>query len=316
MFIKNDCSGAGVTPDTLARLVEQVTSLPLVGNYYEGLATPSVNLPENILLFSREGQFAESHAASHHRFVLIVCLKTEGSILLDDLVIRMQPGMALLMHPHQCHHYANFGSEALLWLFITFEGVAIAPLLPLRDSPQPLSTVAHQQLLVAVDAFSRAFPQHVGTSTLALSLRLLLDELVATQKRAGGIKPLAEEGHLPASQRFMQAVATYVHGHRTEPVSVADVAEAVGLSPSRLRARFQEMSGIGVGRFIRRTRLHHACVLIRSSEMSVTEIADHCGFDSVYSFSRTFKQELGVTPTAYRRGEVGQVGQKLSLVLQ
>ncbi len=80
-----------------------------------------------------------------------------------------------------------------------------------------------------------------------------------------------------------------------------DLAHCVHLSSSRLRARFKHTLGIGLGEFIRNTRIHRACSLLNSTDLSVSQIADQCRFNSVYAFSRTFRNIVGTPPTLFRR---------------
>ena len=52
---------------------------------------------------------------------------------------------------------------------------------------------------------------------------------------------------------------------------------------------------------VRRVRLQHAARLLQATGLSVGEVAWASGFVSPYHFSRSFRTELGLAPTAYRR---------------
>ena len=86
-------------------------------------------------------------------------------------------------------------------------------------------------------------------------------------------------------------------------MSAKEMARSLGISPSHLRARFRASCGVSLGRHLRRLRLEKACGLLRLSQNRVTEIADLCGFSSIYSFSRAFRSAYGVSPMAYRQGD-------------
>jgi AraC-like DNA-binding protein len=53
--------------------------------------------------------------------------------------------------------------------------------------------------------------------------------------------------------------------------------------------------------FIHELRIRQACSLLRSSDMSITDIALEVGFRSFASFSRVFNHLKGVTPSVYRK---------------
>lgn len=86
------------------------------------------------------------------------------------------------------------------------------------------------------------------------------------------------------------------------PLNVASLARALNLSESHLRTQFRKTTGRSLGRHLRTLRLQRACSLLRTTRLSVTEVAALCGFVSVYSFSRTFRAVRGVTPSTYRKG--------------
>jgi transcriptional regulator GlxA family with amidase domain len=87
-----------------------------------------------------------------------------------------------------------------------------------------------------------------------------------------------------------------------ESMSVKQMAAALGISSSHLRARFRVSCGVSIGRHLRQLRLQKACGLLRLSQSRVTEIAEQCGFSSIYSFSRAFHSAYGMSPLGYRHG--------------
>jgi len=89
---------------------------------------------------------------------------------------------------------------------------------------------------------------------------------------------------------------------RGRTVVVADVAEALELSESRLRVLFKEAAGIPLGSYIHNYRLNRAMALLRTSDLSIAGVAEEAGFGSPQAFNRVFKKETGQTPRAYRNG--------------
>jgi AraC-like DNA-binding protein len=79
------------------------------------------------------------------------------------------------------------------------------------------------------------------------------------------------------------------------------VAPQVGLNYENFRKRFVELTGESPGRYQKRRRLEWACAAIYQGGSSLKEIADTLGFCDVFHFSKAFKQEIGFTPSDYRR---------------
>jgi len=83
-------------------------------------------------------------------------------------------------------------------------------------------------------------------------------------------------------------------------VSVAELAEHVGLSTRQLLRLFESTVGEGPGRYHRRMRLEHARGLLRYAGLSVTETAVAAGFESLAHFCRAYRQHYGQSPGSDR----------------
>jgi AraC-like DNA-binding protein len=88
---------------------------------------------------------------------------------------------------------------------------------------------------------------------------------------------------------------------RGRSVTGRDLAVSLGVSESRLRVRFRQAAGIPLGRYIQNYRLNRAMQLLRSSPLSIADVAEDAGFGSPQAFSRVFKKECGCSPRAYRK---------------
>ncbi|MFE0155562.1 helix-turn-helix domain-containing protein [Nonomuraea sp. NPDC059007] len=84
------------------------------------------------------------------------------------------------------------------------------------------------------------------------------------------------------------------------PHTVTSLAAAVALSPSRFAHVFAERTGRTPMRAVRAARLAHAAQLLEATDLDVGQVAAACGFVSPFHFSRTFAQEYGLPPRAYR----------------
>lgn len=85
------------------------------------------------------------------------------------------------------------------------------------------------------------------------------------------------------------------------PLNVPALAATVGLARSKLQLGFRLVYGDTVGQIRDRIRMEHALELLRSSRMSVVEIALESGYHSPASFTRAFKASFGISPGRMRR---------------
>jgi AraC-like DNA-binding protein/mannose-6-phosphate isomerase-like protein (cupin superfamily) len=85
-----------------------------------------------------------------------------------------------------------------------------------------------------------------------------------------------------------------------EPLTVPQLASLLFLSPSRFSEIFTREVGVSPAAYIRRLRLEHAQMLLRTTSLSITEIAYQAGFGDGPHLARAFKAALHFTPTSYR----------------
>jgi AraC family transcriptional regulator, arabinose operon regulatory protein len=78
------------------------------------------------------------------------------------------------------------------------------------------------------------------------------------------------------------------------------IARQVNLSPSRLRHLFKEETGQSPRQYLKYLRLDRAAVLLRTTFLTVKEVANEVGIANASHFARDFKKHYGVAPLTYR----------------
>jgi len=85
-----------------------------------------------------------------------------------------------------------------------------------------------------------------------------------------------------------------------EPLSVADLANAAGLSKAHFGREFARTFGEAPHQYLLTRRLERAAALLRTTDWSVARVCFAVGWGSVGSFTTSFGRMFGETPTAYR----------------
>jgi AraC family transcriptional regulator len=91
-----------------------------------------------------------------------------------------------------------------------------------------------------------------------------------------------------------------IDAHLDEDIGLAELAEGVGLSPSRLNTLFRAATGLAPHAWLIRRRIERARELLLDRGRSITDIAHALGFSSSQHFATSFRTQTGVTPTAWR----------------
>lgn len=92
----------------------------------------------------------------------------------------------------------------------------------------------------------------------------------------------------------------YIENHFAEELSVEDLADLAGMSIRHFRRLFQDIYNTSPVRYINSLRIQAAQRLLLNSELSITDIALHCGFVNGNYFSTRFRQATGQSPYSYR----------------
>lgn len=91
-----------------------------------------------------------------------------------------------------------------------------------------------------------------------------------------------------------------------EPIDLGAVAAHAGYSRYHFVRLFRAVYGQTPGQYLTHRRIERAGELLRTADLSVTEICTLVGFTSLGSFSSSFKKHTGLTPSEYRARHVGQ----------
>ena len=86
-----------------------------------------------------------------------------------------------------------------------------------------------------------------------------------------------------------------------EPLDIPALARIAYVSEAHFIRTFRATFGETPHRYLQRRRVERAMFLLRSSDQTVTDICLATGFTSLGTFSRTFTEIVGESPTAYRR---------------
>ena len=83
--------------------------------------------------------------------------------------------------------------------------------------------------------------------------------------------------------------------------SLETLADIAAISPFHFHRVYRALTGETPSSTVRRLRLARACVLLRDTPKSVTEVAFEVGYDTSQSFAKAFRAATGFTPTAIRK---------------
>lgn len=107
----------------------------------------------------------------------------------------------------------------------------------------------------------------------------------------------------PGARRLSRIGAAIGHleHHLDEPVTLDELTGLTDLSISTLNRAFRRAVGLPPLAYHLRLRIRRACDLLRTTDLSVTEIAGQTGFDDANYFTRQFRKAMNLSPSVYRK---------------
>ncbi|MGA0940705.1 MAG: AraC family transcriptional regulator [Burkholderiaceae bacterium] len=107
---------------------------------------------------------------------------------------------------------------------------------------------------------------------------------------------------------LINQIVNRITDNLSEPVSMADVANEMGMSETRFSRFFRKATGNSYTDFVNRIRVHRACHLLMETDKLVADICYEVGFNNVANFNRRFLEAKGMTPSEFRRQSVRRFG--------
>ena len=274
--------------------------------------------PVSVVRFDTEAAHTAlppDHRHAHDFLVLVYVEEGAGSFMVDGCERPLHPGQVHAVPPGQVIGVSAFSElvRCRAWsVAFTPDAVpALAVVSPLAWANHPLLAMfapgAGQGLVAEPDrarwsawlgelAEELADPRRLGAREVVAGL--LTRVLVATARLAPPVSAGAPD---PLVERvFNEIEATF-----REPVSVGDLAQALGYTPGHLTTVVRERTGRPVLEWITERRMTEVRRMLRETDLPLGVVAARTGLRDATYLVRRFRDRYGVTPERWRRSQRG-----------
>ncbi len=244
-----------------------------------------------------------------HRFHEIFCI-TEGrcSVLIGRRIYRLQAGDMAVIPARTLHKtdYLSDGPHTKFVISLTKETAAeIDGFLGEQLTPMCLQagsvTIPTQRREAIYLLLGRMLyeqenqPPHAHSVAKACLCELLTSLLRYRAQEA------EHDGTPDEGMERIHRVTGYLYEHLGEEITLPHLAAHFAVSPSHLSRTFKQVTGFGLREYLVNLRIQRACELLLSTTLSITDIADKCGFNDSNYFGDAFRKAIGVSPRDYRK---------------
>ena len=251
---------------------------------------------ESMGRFDVTAQYRTSRLSFNSYLLMFV---TDGSIScgMNGSTATASAGEALLIDCHHPHTYYALSASSFYFVHLSgtpatelAEGILSSGRLPVHG------THTEQALKLLSDLLDKlTMGKLTDEAQISAQLYQLLANLISDAR--------ANHIGLGSTQLVDTAVETILT-HLNEHLTLNSLAAQSGCSVSYFSREFKRSTGFAPYAFILRARLDHAKHLLMTTELSIQEIADRTGFASLANFSYTFRKNIGISPTDFRKHPV------------
>ena len=247
----------------------------------------------------------------HNMMEVGICHFGTGDLVLDKTVKRFGPDMITVIprnYPHTTNsdrgtmsywEYLFFDPSSLLHEHFGENEITRRRFLNLLNRDAVLGTVQQYSSLSAIvclifeemktkDAFYIEKTRGLLLSLLFEIARISKDEDEPDVSLRTGVGQI-------------QNALKYVEQHYAETIRIEQLARECNISETHFRRLFSEYIDMTPVEYINMVRVLRACDRMRQSNDSMSTVALNCGFSTVSTFDRNFKQVLGVTPYQWKK---------------
>ena len=241
------------------------------------------------------------HVRSHYLFHYVysgkgqlVCHDKDGNVTMHEI----SEGHGFMIHPDHVVSYAADGERPWSYYWVEFDGFKARELVlesgldmhgPIYHSKD---NSEHQKMVSAMKYMAnngKASPYE-----LIGQCYLFLDALVSSSATK---KKIARSS---LQDFYVQEVLLYIENNYTQDIRVEEIAENLNLDRSHVGKIFKNFMGTNLRDYLVNFRARKACELMKTSYHTIGEISSMVGYQNMFSFSRAFKNTMGMSPRQWR----------------
>lgn len=238
----------------------------------------------------------------HSAFEIYYLISGEREYFIEDRFVKITDGDLLMVPPNTLHRTAGKGASRILlhfteeFLLRYFSREMIDRILREKQIKILRAGRAEREKLEAILSSMLALyndPDEANMDFPALAFHL--SELLFCISSA-------KNNYVARSysDQRISGIMQYINENYTKINSIEEIADHFFISKFYLCRLFVRDMGMPLITYLNMVKVRAACALIESEQLTLTEIALRCGFNSSSYFCKVFKAEMGLSPSAYR----------------
>ena len=253
-----------------------------------------------------------SHRHDYLEFSLVI--EGVGFEIINGKKHKMEPGTFTFILPYQIHEITAEKDTPLLLFNCVFDlslihEIGLKELLSTSEEFElvPYLNLEKQQFLKMKENLYDMLNEYCTNKLYKeVIIKAKMAELFVLFERLRKVSdPKYRSNKKTMKKAIIWDIIQYLHLHYVEEITLSSLAKQFHVSVPYLSELFKQHIGLTFVHFLHEVRLRHACSLLTSTNIPVTDIAVEVGYRSFQTFSRVFREQKRVTPTTYRKTHKG-----------
>lgn len=253
----------------------------------------------------------------HDSIELFILLEGIRYFFVDRKIHVIKAGSAILIPPGQIHKTSTYGDDSRHSRFLLqfsregTEGILQSSYsMSFEEFGQKydgITTFRSEKWTQLLDTIARLKKEFDHDEPNIPLVRVLSHEILAMYTSEfdynASMHSESEEntGLVSEVHNSIQQVIEYLNSHYMDEILLDDLSKKFFISRAYLTRNFRKVTGVTIVQYLTVIRVRKACLLLKTTDESITFIAEECGFSNTTYFENVFKRLRGRTPGQYRK---------------
>ncbi len=269
--------------------------------------------------YLRVTEFSMADRHFHESLELYFMLEGERYYFIEQDTYHIKPQMAILVNRNQIHKTSMVtGHKQHLRFLLQLDPSVLDSCFSLPEVPDirsfgenywgvaEFSSDEWQQVLVTIDLLKKEMRRTDATGntvSLLLTMQLVTLFIRSRRRQAFSERKSSVTSHKVHTGMYQKVheIALYLQNHCSEPCPLNDIAAHFYISRPYLTRIFKSITGFTVTEYLIVCRIRRAKMLLKETNLSITDISAQTGFGNITYFEKVFKKMTDCTPLQYRR---------------
>ena len=228
------------------------------------------------------------------RYYLYLVAEGEGMFCGGGERYRLNKGDFFFIFPGERYFFEGYGWKIA---YISYRGMGVARLY--AEAGVSRENRVRRGYRPLVREWLREFNRCRGNRSAAMAAEALMLKTLSYFGDAA-----VSNGESDCRRNLAEMIAEYLDEHFVEPdITLCKLGEIFHFNANYISYTFKEYMNTGITTYLRQKRMHKACELLLTENISVKDVAAAVGFNDALYFERSFRKYTGLSPTLYRKSE-------------